>query len=56
MTHLVAKISNFFPRKNTKDPVFKFFFDTPSREKKRLYSKALQKAQEDQKKILSSAK
>jgi hypothetical protein len=56
MTYLVAKFNSFFPKKDTSNPAFSFFFETKSREKKRLYTKALKKAQKEQELTLKNAR
>jgi hypothetical protein len=57
MTHLVAKFRGMLGRKdNFSDPVYTFFFETKARERKRVYSSALRKAQLDQEKTLEMAK
>lgn len=56
MTHLVAKFNSFFSKKDVSNPAFTFFFETKSREKKRIYTKALKNAQKEQESILRSAR
>ena len=58
MVYLVSKITSFFPRKNTAEsnPAFTFFFETKSRDKKRVYIKALKKAQAAQERTVRLSK
>ena len=55
MTHLVTKFNSFFSKKDVSNPAFTFFFETKSREKKRLYAKALKNAQKEQELTLKTA-
>jgi hypothetical protein len=58
MTYIVSTIRSWFsPRpKASSDPVYDFFFDTSSGERKRVYMKALQKTQGEQERISRIAK
>ena len=56
MTHLITKVNSFFSKKDVSNPAFTFFFETKSREKKRLYTKALKNAQKEQESTLKSAR
>ena len=56
MTYLVAKFHSIFLKKDANNPAFSFFFETKSREKKRLYVKALKSAQKEQELTLKSAR
>jgi hypothetical protein len=57
MTHFIAKVTSYFYKDtNQNDPVFSFFFDTKSGTRKKVYMKALRKAQSDQKNIIELAK
>ncbi|USN88840.1 MAG: hypothetical protein H6780_00230 [Candidatus Nomurabacteria bacterium] len=57
MTHLVATIKGLFYKRpeTSADPVYKFFIETKSRERKRVYNSALKRAQEDQETISNKA-
>ncbi len=55
MTHLVTKFNSLFSKKDVSNPAFTFFFETKSREKKRLYTKALKSAQKEQEATLKNA-
>lgn len=56
MIGLIIKIKGSFNKQPKKDPVYTFFFETSSRDRKRVYSNALKKAQADQERILQIAK
>ncbi|MBP6881659.1 MAG: hypothetical protein KBC35_03460 [Candidatus Pacebacteria bacterium] len=58
MTRFVTIIKEVFGgrKEKTEDPVYNFFFETSSRDRKRVYSNALKKAQVDQEKVLRIAK
>lgn len=56
MTYFVAKFNSFFTKKDTNNTAFSFFFETKLREKKRIYAKALMKAQLEQESVLKAAK
>lgn len=58
MTYFIATIKDFFykrPQANG-DPVYEFFFKTSSEARKKVYTKALDKAQADQEKVSRIAK
>ena len=52
MTFLVAKFGSFFGNKSPKDPIYTFFYKTSARNRKRVYSSALKKAQIEQKRVM----
>ncbi len=59
MTYLVSTIKEFiFGRSKAADidPVHRFFFETSSSDRKKVYNRALKKAQADQEKISKEAK
>lgn len=59
MTYSINSIKDFFRKSSTKDlpdPVYAFFMETKSRDRKRVYMKALRGAQHDQEKISRMAK
>lgn len=58
MTYLFATIKGFFNKRPqaVKDPVYEFFFRTSSGDRKKVYTKALDKAQADQERVTRIAK
>ncbi len=59
MTYFVSTIKEFiFGRSKTAevDPVHRFFFETSSGDRKKVYNRALKKAQADQERISKEAK
>jgi len=58
MTHLVTTFKEFVCRRQKAvevDPVYDFFFKTSSGKRKKVYNRALKKAQADQEQISKSA-
>ena len=54
MSHFVATFREFFfgrTKEHSVDPVYRFFFEASSGERKKVYTKALQKAQTEQEKV-----
>lgn len=58
MTYIIATIKTFFNKRKdaTVDPVYEFFFKTSAGDRKKVYTKALEKTQEDQEKVSRIAK
>lgn len=58
MTYIIATIRDFFYKRpqTAKDPVYDFFFKTSAGKRKKIYTKALDKAQADQENISRIAK
>lgn len=59
MTYLVATIKEFMfgrPKAVDVDPVYRFFYETSSGERKKVYNRALKKAQADQEMVSKKAK
>lgn len=58
MTYFIATIKDFFYKRPqaAHDPVYKFFFETNAKNRKKVYIKALKKAQADQDMVSKMAK
>jgi hypothetical protein len=58
MTYIVSTLKNLFSKRpaTSSDPVYNFFFDTSSGERKKVYMKALRKAQAEQQRVTHLAK
>ncbi len=58
MTYFISTIKGFLFRNSavSKDPVYDFFFKTSSGDRKKIYTKALDKAQADQENVSRIAK
>jgi hypothetical protein len=58
MTYLVTKFKGWFgkSKSTSNDPVYRFFFETSSGERKKVYRTALKKAQEEQEKTTRLAR
>jgi hypothetical protein len=53
MKKILTKIGLIKPTKGASNPAYEFFVNASSREKKKVYTRALEAAQEDQLKILN---
>jgi|GEM_PF-961540 len=58
MTYIISTFKGFFPKRSdvAVDPVYHFFLHASSRSKKRVYTRALKKAQFDQEQISKVAR